>query len=78
LYCDTLTHPNQLSAIIDFEKEYEPKKYSNAVIQEVKAQEKDSYRVVVTTETPLVFHLTKYKGEWYVTALDRAYGSCEA
>jgi len=78
MFCDTITHPNQLSTIIDFERDYEPKKYSNALIKEIKAQEKDSYRVVITTEIPLVFHLTKYQGAWYVTVLDRAYASCEA
>lgn len=78
MYCDTTNRPNQLTTIMNFEKDYEPNKYSNAVLQEIQAQEKASYRVVSTTETPLVFHLTKYKGAWYVTVLDRAYGSCEA
>lgn len=78
MFCDTLKHPTQLSDIAMFEKEFEPGKYSSAEIKAIKEAESTSYRVIVTTEHPLVFHVQKYKDVWYVTVLDRAYAGCDA
>jgi len=78
LYCDTTVRPVQLSQIVAFELEFEPHKYAKEQISEIQKSEKDSYRVILTGENPLVFHLQKYNDNWYVTVLDRAYGGCDA
>lgn len=78
LYCDTIAQPNQLSQIVTFENEFEPHKYTKEQINWIQQSEKDSYRVILTGENPLVFHLQKYNDKWYVTVLDRAYAGCDA
>lgn len=77
-YCDTTTHPNQLSTIAAFEKEFEEDKFSEDALINLEKAEKESYRVILTANAPLIFHVRKYRGQWYVTALDRAYGGCDA
>lgn len=78
LYCDTISRPNQLSTIIAFESEFEPKKYPKGLIKEVANSEKESYRIILTGDNPLIFHIQQYNGDWYVTVLDRAYAGCDA
>lgn len=78
VYCDTLSHPKQLSTIVTFEREFEPQKYSKAMVKTIAQEEQNSYRIIVTAEHPLIFHVQKYNGAWYVTVLDRAYASCDA
>lgn len=76
--CDTTSHPNQLSNIIAFDKEFDESKFSEEQLEKIEVDEAESYRVIVTSDTPLIFHVQKYKGNWYVTTLDRAYAGCDA
>ena len=76
--CDTTSHPNQLSNIAAFEDEFDEEKFSEDDLLRIELSEKESYRIIVTAENPLIFHVRKYKGAWYVTTLDRAYAGCEA
>lgn len=78
LVCDTTSHPNQLSNIIAFEKEFDEKAFSEEMLDSIEVNELASFRVILTTATPLVFHVQKYRGRWYVTTLDRAYAGCDA
>lgn len=77
-YCDTTLTPKQLSEIVEFEKEFQPANFPSSYVQKIADLEKDSYRVILTSENPLIFHVKKYKGKWYVTVLDRAYAGCDA
>lgn len=77
-FCDTTSHPNQLSNIVAFEKEFDEAKFSEEELDKLEVAEAESFRVIVTTATPLVFHVRRYKGVWYVTTLDRAYAGCDA
>lgn len=77
-YCDTISNPKQLTDILAFEREFEPKNLPESYIKEISDLENDSYRVILTSENPLIFHVKKHKGLWYVTVLDRAYAGCDA
>lgn len=77
-FCDTTSHPNQLSNIAAFEKEFDESVFSEAQFENLEKNEAQSYRVIVTTKDPLIFHVQRYKGGWYVTVLDRAYAGCDA
>lgn len=76
--CDTTSHPNQLSNIAAFEEEFNENQFSEAELNKIEIAEKESYRVIVTADIPLIFHVRKYKGAWYVMTLDRAYAGCDA
>lgn len=76
-YCDTTSHPNQLSNIAAFEDEFDDK-FSEDDLLRIEIAEKESYRIIITSDTPLIFHVRKYNGLWYVTTLDRAYAGCDA
>jgi hypothetical protein len=76
--CDTTSHPNQLSNIAAFEDEFDENKFSDDDLIQIERAEKESYRIIITSEYPLVFHVRKFKGAWYVTTLDRAYAGCDA
>lgn len=76
--CDTTRHPNQLSNIAAFEDEFEEVKFSDDDLEKLEIAESKSYRVIITAEIPLIFHVRKYEGKWYVTTLDRAYAGCDA
>lgn len=78
LYVDSTDYPKQLRNIVAFENEFEPNKYTKKSIDTIRKGEKDSHRVILTTAHPLVFHVQKYQGKWYVTVLDRAYAGCDA
>ncbi|ERJ58000.1 hypothetical protein M472_04400 [Sphingobacterium paucimobilis HER1398] len=77
-FCDTTSHPNQLSNIAAFEKEFDESIFSEEQLDNLERNEAQSYRIIVTTKDPLIFHVQRYKGGWYVTALDRAYAGCDA
>ena len=77
-YCDTTVHPLQLSNIIAFDNTSNEDKISEDELLKIENDEQNSFRVILTSETPLIFHVQLYKGAWYVTTLDRAYGTCEA
>lgn len=77
-YCDTTSHPNQLSNIAAFEDEFEEDKFSDDDLIKLEVADKESYRVIITADTPLIFHVRKHNGVWYVTTLDRAYAGCDA
>ncbi|HMR18042.1 MAG TPA: hypothetical protein PKA53_01970 [Sphingobacterium sp.] len=76
--CDTTLHPTQLTQIAIFENEFNEGTYSRKALETLENNEKASFRVVVTAENPLIFHVQCYEGAWYVTVLDRAYGGCDA
>lgn len=76
--CDTTSHPNQLSNIVAFEKEFDERAFPEEMLDSIEVNELESFRVILTAGTPLVFHVQKYKGRWYVTTLDRAYAGCDA
>lgn len=78
LYCDTSTRPTLLSSIISFENQYSSNKFNKDSELRIQEFEKNSYRVILTSENPLVFHVQKYEGAWYVVVLDRAYAGCDA
>ena len=77
-YCDTTSHPYQLSNIAAFEDEFDEDRFSEDDLAKLEIAEKESYRIIVTADYPLIFHVRKYKGMWYVTTLDRAYAGCDA
>lgn len=75
-FCDSTATPDQLALILDFKKDYES--IPKAETEQIKMIEKDSYRVILTKNDNLIFHIKRYKDAWYVTVLDRAYGWCDA
>lgn len=76
--CDTTSHPSQLTQIALFANEFNDGEYSAADLDKIKQHENQSFRVIVTADEPLIFHIQQYDGAWYVTVLDRAYGGCDA
>lgn len=76
--CDTTMHPNQLTQIALFENEFNDGNHSKEILEEIKKNENASFRVIVTSKDPLIFHVQSYQGKWYVTVLDRAYAGCDA
>lgn len=77
-FCDTTSHPNQLSNIVAFEKEFDESTLPEEQLDKIEVNEAASFRVILTLDTPLVFHVQRYQGAWYVTTLDRAYAGCDA
>lgn len=78
LFCDTAKTPDELSKIMAFELEFDEAVYTQELQDKVKNLEKNSFRVIMTTESPLIFHVKKLDGKWYITTLDRAYAGCDA
>lgn len=78
LFVDIIEQPNRLMAIAEHHDKYEEVKLDAGRRDQVEKAEKNSYRVVLTTDTPLVFHIKEIDGKWYVTILDRSYGDCSA
>ena len=76
--CDTTMNANQLSNIAAFEKEFDQDKLTDEQLLEIEQAEKQTFRVILTAQNPLIFHVRKYKGSWYVSAIDRAYAGCDA
>lgn len=77
-FVDTLTRTNIVMPIADQLNEFEDVEFDPDYATKIQVAEEGSYRVVLTTEAPLVFHVKKIDGQWYVTILDRAYGDCSA
>ncbi|MFZ4862414.1 hypothetical protein ACL9RF_09525 [Sphingobacterium sp. Mn56C] len=77
-FCDTTSHPNQVSTIVAFQKEFNEQVVSAKELQDIEANEEHSYRVIITLSDPLVFHVQNFNGRWYITTLDRAYAGCDA
>ncbi|SFS75798.1 hypothetical protein [Sphingobacterium wenxiniae] len=75
-FADTTATANQLTTIAIFRQEFE--NVSAAEVAQIKELEKDTYRIILTVNENLVFHVKKYEGAWYVIVLDRAYGWCDA
>lgn len=78
LFVDDTEQPNRLMTIAEHEDKYEDIKVDAERRNHIEKAEKDSHRVVLTTDTPLVFYVKEIDGKWYVTVLDRAYGDCSA
>lgn len=80
-YYDKKSRPNELSQTARFMNEILDAKISSSELQRLKNMEARSYRAIMTssdTEEPLVFHVTKEGGKWYITVIDRAYAGCDA
>lgn len=75
-FADTTATANQLTTIAIFRQEFE--NVSAAEVAQIEELEKDTYRIILTVNENLVFHVKKYEGAWYVIVLDRAYGWCDA
>lgn len=81
LYSDLKTRPNRLSMIATFMNEILEKKITKKEIQHLKNLESISRFIVLTGDEkhdPFVFQLSKKDGKWFLTLIDRAYGSCDA
>ena len=80
-FCDTTasTTHKPLETIAKFLAEFEDVKFDEAKKKEIEALENGAYRVILAQEkNSLIFHVKKFKNGWFVTILDRAYGSCDA
>ncbi|MBD1421026.1 hypothetical protein [Sphingobacterium chuzhouense] len=75
-FCDTTSQANQLTTIATFDHEFNG--ISDDELTEIKQLEKDTFRVILTKDENLIFHVKKYQDKWYVFVLDRAYGGCDA
>lgn len=75
-FCDTTRQADQLSQIANFQYEFE--EISQTQLEKIEEFEQHTYRVILTKNENLIFHIKKYKGNWYVVVLDRAYGWCDA
>lgn len=75
-FCDTTVQANELTEIASFNHEFNG--ISDAELAEIKELEKGTFRVILTKDENLIFHVKKYQGNWYVFVLDRAYGWCDA
>lgn len=76
--CDTTSRPQQLLNIAKFANEFNEGEYTDADLQQLENAGKQSFRVIITAEEPLIFHVQHYQGKWYVSLLDRAYANCDA
>ncbi|HLS93922.1 hypothetical protein BC792_11826 [Sphingobacterium allocomposti] len=75
-FCDTTEQAIQLTRIAEFRQEFG--EVGDDELKTITEIEKDSFRVILTKNENLIFHVKKYNGAWYVTVLDRAYGWCDA
>ena len=66
-----------LSQITTFLSKEEMVKYTKKEKESIAFVQKYSVRIVVT-ESDLVFYLTKIKGKWYISIVDRVTTSCDA
>lgn len=74
--CDTTAQATALTEIASFD--YEFNGIDAVELAEIKQLEKDTFRVILTKNENLIFHIKNYDGKWYVMVLDRAYGWCDA
>lgn len=78
LFIDLTTATNLLKPIANNLNEFEDVQLDPNYLKQIETAEKDSYRVVLTTPTPLIFHVKQFGNNWYVTILDRGYADCGA
>ncbi|MFD2598270.1 hypothetical protein ACFSQ3_04840 [Sphingobacterium corticis] len=78
LIIDLTTQTNFLGPIAVSLKEFDDVELDPDYEAQIELAEKDSYRVVLTTKTPLIFHVKQIDNSWYVTILDRGYADCGA
>ena len=78
LIVDLTTQTNFLGPIAANLKEYDDVELDPDYLKQIETAEKNSYRVVLTTPTPLIFHVKQIDNGWYVTILDRGYADCGA
>ena len=76
LIADTTKQADQLTFIAEFKNKFE--EITDQQLIQIKEIEKDTYRIILTSEDPLIFHIKSYQGVWYIIALDRAYSGCDA
>lgn len=75
-FCDTTAQATALTEIASFD--YEFNGIDAAELAEIEQLEKDTFRVILTKNENLIFHIKNVDGKWYVMVLDRAYGWCDA
>lgn len=78
LFVDVIEQTNRLGPIAEHLKEYNDVELDVDYQESIEKAEQNSHRVILTTDTPLVFHVKEIEGKWYVTILDRSYGDCSA
>lgn len=78
LFVDLTTATNLLNPIAANLNEFDDVQLDTDYRKQIQLAEKDSYRVVLTTPTPLIFHVKQFGDRWYVTILDRGYADCGA
>lgn len=78
LIVDLTTQTNLLRPIAAGLQKYDDVELDPNYLKQIEMAEKDSYRVVLTTPTPLIFHVKQIDNGWYVTILDRGYADCGA
>lgn len=78
LFVDLTTATNLLKPIAANLNEFEDVQLAPDYLKQIEMAEKDSYRVVVTTPIPLIFHVKQFGNNWYATILDRGYADCGA
>lgn len=76
--CDTTARPQQLLRIAEFANEFNEGEYTSSDLKNLEAIGNQSFRVIITAEEALIFHVQNYLGKWYVNVLDRAYTNCDA
>lgn len=77
-FVDSINQTELLTPIVEQMKEFVDIQLPDDYESHIQAAEANSYRVILTTELPLIFHVKEIDGKWYVTLLDRAYGDCSA
>jgi len=75
-FCDTTSQARQLTTIATFDQEFNGMNEADLVA--IKQLEKDTFRVILTRDENLIFHVKKHQDKWYVFVLDRAYAWCDA
>lgn len=80
LFCDTIRKDNLLSQTAINLNEYREENIPIETIEEFKAIEKQSHRVVLVDDEggELIFHITLIKNKWYLTIIDRVSSDCSA
>ena len=72
IYCDVATNYNSISNVALGENEYLFKGWTEEQINEMKAIEKISWKIVAMGDKGTqIFFLTYYQNTWYLTMLDR-------
>lgn len=75
-FCDTTSQAHQLTTIATFDQEFNGVRDTDLAV--IKQLESDTFRIILTKDEHLIFHVKKYMNQWYVVVLDRAYAGCDA